>query len=84
MSTGRVCGQLECKPHELERDAQVVSEIEVLGHVDYVVSPVAVFLAQVVQNFHFHQRLVVKSLLVPKKSCHKIIKKCPTRIFSKS
>jgi hypothetical protein len=44
----------------------VVSEIEVLGHVDYIVGAVAVLLAQVVQNFHFDQSLVVKSLLVSK------------------
>lgn len=39
---------IRMQPHELERDAQVVSEVKVLEHVDYIVSAVTVLLAQVV------------------------------------
>lgn len=53
--------------HELEADAEVVTEVEVLQHVYHIVTAVCVLLPQVVQDPHFYQRLVVKSLLIPVK-----------------
>jgi hypothetical protein len=42
----------------------VVPEVEVIQHVDNVVRSVGVFLAQLVENAHLDQRLMMKSLLV--------------------
>lgn len=53
--------------HELEADAEVVAEVEVLQHVYHIVAAVRILLPQVVQDPHFYQRLVVKSLLIPLK-----------------
>lgn len=48
------------KPEELEGDAQVVPEVEVLLHVDHVVEAVLVFPLNHVQDFQLHQSLVVE------------------------
>ena len=55
----------EYPPHQLEGDAEVVAEVEVVEHVDDVVVAILVPASQVVQDLHFHQRLLVESLLVP-------------------
>lgn len=52
-------------PHELKCDAQVVAEVEVVQHVDDVVTAVLVLLPQMVQYPDFHQGLVMEPLLVP-------------------
>lgn len=56
---------VQVQVHELEADAQVVPEVEVVQHVDDVVSRIAVLLAEMVEDLDFDQRLVVKPLLVP-------------------
>ena len=52
-------------PHELEADAEVVAEVEVVQHVDDVVPALGVLGPQGVQNLHLHQGLVVEALLIP-------------------
>ena len=51
-------------PHKLEGDTQVVSEVEVVQHVDDVVGALLVSAPQVIQNLHLHQSLLVEPLLV--------------------
>ena len=50
------------KPEELEGDAEVVSEVEVLLHVDDVVEVVLVFPLDHIQDLQLHQSLVVKPM----------------------
>ena len=47
-------------PHEFEGNAEMVPEVEVFAHVDDVVLSILVFAPQSVQDFHFHQRLMMK------------------------
>lgn len=48
------------KPEELKGDAKVVSEVEVLLHVDDVVQVVFVFPLYYIQDLQLDQSLVVK------------------------
>ena len=50
---------------ELEGDAQVAAEVEVLLHLHQIMLVLLVLVPQVLQNLELHQRLVVKPLLVP-------------------
>lgn len=51
--------------HELEADAEMVAEVEVVEHVDDIVRTVSVLLAQMVQDANLYQCLVVEPLLIP-------------------
>lgn len=50
--------------HQLETDAQMVAEIERVQHMDHVVRAVGVLLAQLVQQAHLDERLMMEALLV--------------------
>ena len=41
-------------PHQLERDAQVIAEVEILDHMNYVVLVVFVLAPECVQNLDLH------------------------------
>mmetsp|Transcript_48637 Transcript_48637/g.125284 ORF Transcript_48637/g.125284 Transcript_48637/m.125284 type:complete len:217 (+) Transcript_48637:637-1287(+) len=56
---------VEIYAEQLEGDAQVVPEIEVVHHVHHIRGALDVALAQVLEDLHLDQRLVVKSFLVP-------------------
>lgn len=51
-------------PHELEADAQMVSEVEVVQHVDDVVDAILVLGSEMVQDAHLDQSLMMEPLLV--------------------
>lgn len=52
------------QPHKFEADAKMISEVEILEHVDDVVTAIFILLSDVIQNAHFNQRLMVESFLV--------------------
>ena len=51
--------------HELETDAQVIPEVEVVQHVDDIVWRVTVLFPEVIQDFDFDEGLMMESLLIP-------------------
>lgn len=53
------------QPHKFEADAQVVPEVEILQHVDDIVSAVLVLLPDVIQDANFYKSLVMEALLIP-------------------
>lgn len=54
-------------PEQLEADAEVTAEVEVVEHVYHVVHALLVAPPQVVQDADLDEGLVVESLLVPAK-----------------
>lgn len=62
----------------------MVSEVEVLGHVDNVVLVVLVLSAQRVQNLHLNQRLVMKpdKQINSIRKIHESVLSAPTRTWS--
>lgn len=51
-------------PHQLEAYAQMISEVEVVEHVDDVVRAIRIFLAQLIKNSNLDECLVVEALFV--------------------
>lgn len=54
-------------PEQLEADAKMAAEIEVVQHVDDIVQAVLVPPPQMVQDADLHQGLVMETLFVPRK-----------------
>lgn len=52
-------------PHQLEANTQMISEVEVVQHVNDVVRSIGILLAEFIENANLNERLMVEALLVP-------------------
>lgn len=61
-------------PQQFEANAQVIPKVEIVEHVDYVVRLVGVLLAQLVEDSHLNECLMMEPLLVADDfDCHILI-----------
>ncbi|CRK93579.1 CLUMA_CG007112, isoform A [Clunio marinus] len=51
-------------PHQFETDTQMIPKIEVIQHVNDVVRSISVFLAKLIKNANFNERLMMEALFV--------------------